>query len=79
MENIAPAISPPSGFGENKPVQQAVLDWVAEAATPTQPRTFSGDGSEAENRIYRRGLPQGVLIKSTRRKIPAVICTVPTE
>src|SRR5205807_6312083 len=28
MEDIAPAISAPGGIGENKPRNQAVLDWV---------------------------------------------------
>ena len=36
MDNIAPAISPPSGLGENKPANQAVLDWVQEVETLTR-------------------------------------------
>jgi phosphoenolpyruvate carboxykinase (GTP) len=50
MENIAPAISPPSNFGRNKPANQAVLDWVHEVELLTQPENiFWCDGSEAEN------------------------------
>ena len=50
MENIAPAISPPSNFGRNKPANQAVLDWVQEVELLTQPENiFWCDGSEAEN------------------------------
>ena len=30
MENLAPAIQPPSGIGDKKPTNQAVLDWVQE-------------------------------------------------
>jgi GTP-dependent phosphoenolpyruvate carboxykinase len=47
MENIAPALSAPSGIGENKPTNQAVLDWVHEVESLTQPENiFWCDGSE---------------------------------
>src|SRR5262245_342692 len=50
MENIAPAISAPSGIGVNKPANQAVLNWVREVESLTQPENiFWCDGSEAEN------------------------------
>ena len=72
MENIAPAISPPSGLGKNKPANPAVLDWVHEVELLTQPENiFWCDGSEAEN-DYLRGeaCRQGVLIKLNQEKKP---------
>ena len=72
MENIAPAISPPGGFGKNKPANQAVLDWVQEVATLTQPQNiFWCDGSEAENDyLLGEACRQGVLIKLNQEKNP---------
>ena len=50
MDNLAPAISPPSGIGDSKPSHQAVLDWVQEVARLTEPENiFWCDGSEKEN------------------------------
>ena len=50
MDNLAPAISPPSGIGDSKPAHQAVLDWVQEVARLTEPENiFWCDGSEKEN------------------------------
>ena len=50
MDNLAPAISPPSGIGDSKPTNQAVLDWVQEVARLTEPENiFWCDGSEKEN------------------------------
>ena len=50
MDNLAPAISPPSGIGDSKPTNQAVLDWVQEVARLTEPENiFWCDGSESEN------------------------------
>ena len=37
MKNIAPAISPPAGFGDQDTSNKAVLDWVEEIAALTQP------------------------------------------
>ena len=49
MKNIAPAISPPSGIGNNKPANQAVLDWVHEVELLAKPENiFWCDGSERE-------------------------------
>jgi len=72
MENIAPAISPPGDFGKNKPANQAVLDWVQEIATLTQPQNiFWCDGSEAENEyLLGEACRQGVLIKLNQEKNP---------
>src|SRR5438105_7665536 len=50
MKNIAPAISPPSGMGDNKPANKTVLDWVREVVSLIEPENiFWCDGSEAEN------------------------------
>lgn len=50
MDNLAPAISPPSGIGDSKPANQAVLDWVQEAVTLCEPENvFWCDGSDKEN------------------------------
>ena len=72
MENIAPAISPPGDFGKNKPANQAVLDWVQEIATLTQPQNiFWCDGSEAENEyLLGEACRQGVLIKLNQKNNP---------
>jgi phosphoenolpyruvate carboxykinase (GTP) len=72
MENIAPAISPPSGMGENKPANQAVLDWVHEVELLTQPENvFWCDGSEAENDyLLGEACRQGVLLKLNQEKNP---------
>jgi len=72
MENIAPAISPPSGMGENEPDNQAVVDWVEEVRSLTQPENvFWCDGSEAENDyLLGEACRQGVLIKLNQEKNP---------
>ena len=72
MENIAPAISPPSGMGHNKPANQAVLDWVHEVESLTQPENiFWCDGSEAENDyLLGEACRQEVLIKLNQEKAP---------
>jgi len=50
MKNVAPAIFPPSGIGGARPANQAVLDWVHEIATLTEPENiFWCDGSDREN------------------------------
>ncbi|MGI8889357.1 MAG: phosphoenolpyruvate carboxykinase (GTP) [Chthoniobacterales bacterium] len=72
MENIAPAISPPSGMGENKPAHKAVLDWVHEVESLTNPtNVFWCDGSEAENDyLLGEACRQEVLIKVNQEKDP---------
>jgi phosphoenolpyruvate carboxykinase (GTP) len=72
MENIAPAISPPSGMGDNKPANKAVLDWVQEVQSLTQPdNIFWCDGSEAENDyLIREACRQEILIKLNQEKDP---------
>jgi len=72
MENIAPAISAPSGMGENKPSNQAVLDWVHEVESLTKPANiFWCDGSEAENNfLLEEACRQGILIKLNPEKRP---------
>src|SRR5579884_1771628 len=37
MKNIAPAIFPPSGIGDKRPANPAVLDWVHDIATLAEP------------------------------------------
>ena len=70
--NIAPAISPPSGMGENKPANKAVLDWVHEVESLTTPENvFWCDGSEAENDyLLGEACQKGVLIKLDQEKRP---------
>ena len=76
MDNLAPAISPPSGIGDSKPSNQAVLDWVQEVARLTEPENiFWCDGSEKENDyLLGEAQRQGVVIKLNEEKIPAPIC-----
>ena len=65
MDNLAPAISPPSGIGDAKPTNQAVLDWVQEVARLTEPENiFWCDGSEKENDyLLEEAQRLGVLLK----------------
>ena len=72
MKDIAPAISSPSGIGDSKPTNQAVLDWVQEVSALTQPEnTFWCDGSEGENEfLLDQACRQDVLIKLNDRKVP---------
>jgi phosphoenolpyruvate carboxykinase (GTP) len=72
MGNVAPAISPPTGMGDNKPANKAVLDWVHEVESLTQPKNiFWCDGSEAENDyLLGEGCRQEVLIKLNQEKDP---------
>jgi len=72
MENIAPAIAPPSGMGERKSVNKAVLTWVHEVESLTAPENiFWCDGSEEEN-DYLLGAArrQGVVIQLNQEKAP---------
>src|SRR5437667_4910026 len=72
MKDIAPAISPPAGIGDAKPVNQAVLDWVQDVAKLTQPENiFWCDGSERENDyLLGEACRQDILIKLNDKKIP---------
>jgi phosphoenolpyruvate carboxykinase (GTP) len=72
MKDIAPAISWPSGLGDNKPANQAVIDWVEEVARLTQPQNvFWCDGSDRENEfLLDQACRQDVLIKLNDRKVP---------
>src|SRR5262245_63417426 len=72
MKNLAPAIFPPKGTGDTKPSNKAVLDWVHEIATLTQPQNiFWCDGSERENEfLIGESLKQNVLIKLNEKKLP---------
>ena len=72
MENIAPAISPPSGMGENKPANKAVLDWVHEVESLTNPENiFWCDGSAREDDyLLGEACRQEVLIKLNQEKHP---------
>lgn len=72
MDNLAPAISPPSGIGDAKPTHQAVLDWVAEVARLTEPQNiFWCDGSAKESDyLLEQGQRLGVLIKLNQDKNP---------
>src|SRR5438874_1486369 len=72
MKNLAPAIFPPNGIGDAMPENKAVLDWVHEIATLTQPENiFWCDGSERENEfLIAESLKQNVLIKLNQKKVP---------
>ena len=72
MKNLAPAIFPPKGIGDAKPSNKAVLDWVHEIATLTQPENiFWCDGSERENEfLIAESLKQNVLIELNEKKVP---------
>src|SRR5687767_4446163 len=72
MDNLAPAISPPSGIGDSKPTNQTVLDWVQEVARLTEPENiFWCDGSDEEN-AWLLGEAQrlGVVLKLNEQKKP---------
>ncbi|HEV3410622.1 MAG TPA: phosphoenolpyruvate carboxykinase (GTP) [Chthoniobacterales bacterium] len=72
MDDLAPAIHPPSGLGDNKPTHQAVLNWVQEVARLTEPEnTFWCDGSEKENAwLLEQAQRQGVVLKLNEQKLP---------
>ena len=72
MKDIAPAISPPAGRGDQPSTNQAVLDWVREVAGRTQAENiFWCDGSEAENSyLLEQALAQNVVIKLNDQKVP---------
>ena len=72
MKNVAPAIFAPNGIGDAKPDNQAVLDWVHEIGTLTNPENiFWCDGSDRENEfLVAESLKQDVLIKLNEKKVP---------
>jgi phosphoenolpyruvate carboxykinase (GTP) len=72
MDNIAPAIHPPSGIGDRKPRHQEVLDWVHEVSMLTQPENiFWCDGSEQENAyLLEQAQQQGIVLKLNEEKVP---------
>ncbi|MDQ6654350.1 MAG: phosphoenolpyruvate carboxykinase (GTP) [Verrucomicrobiota bacterium] len=72
MDNLAPAIHPPSGIGDHKPHLQEVLDWVQEVATLTKPENiFWCDGSARENAfLLEQAQQQGVVEKLNEEKLP---------
>src|SRR5437867_3858263 len=72
MKNIAPAISPPAGIGDSRPGNQAVLAWVREVESLTEPKNiFWWDGSDRENAfLLEQAVRQGVLIKLNEQKVP---------
>src|SRR5215469_878168 len=72
MTNFAPAIFPPSGIGDAKPANQAVLDWVQEIASLTEPENiFWCNGSDKENDfLIAESVNQNVLIKLNQKKVP---------
>ncbi|MGZ5537800.1 MAG: phosphoenolpyruvate carboxykinase (GTP) [Chthoniobacterales bacterium] len=72
MENLAPAIHPPSGIGDRKPTNQAVLDWVHEVELLTQPENiFWCDGSEKEHDyLLGEAQKQGIVLKLNEQKVP---------
>lgn len=72
MDNLAPAISPPSGFGDQAPPNQAVLDWVAQIARLAKPENvFWCDGSDRENDyLLEQAQRLGVVLKLNQEKNP---------
>src|SRR5437667_2702522 len=72
MKNVSPTILPQNGIGDAKPSNTAVLDWVNEIATLTQPENiFWCDGSERENEfLIAESLKQNVLIELNEKKAP---------
>ncbi len=72
MKDIAPAISPPTGIGDARPTNQAVLDWAQDVAKLTQPENvFWCDGSEDENDfLLEQAIRQNILLKLNDQKVP---------
>lgn len=72
MDNLAPAISPPSGLGDSESTNQAVLEWVQEVARLAEPKNiFWCDGSEQENEyLLEQAQLLGVLIKLDQERNP---------
>ena len=72
MKNVAPAIFAPNGIGDAKPDNRAVLDWVHEIGTLTNPENiFWCDGSDRENQfLLDQAVQRGVLLKLNEEKVP---------
>src|SRR5215831_16720319 len=72
MDNLAPAISPPTGLGDRAPSHQGVLDWVAQIGRLTKPENvFWCDGSERENEyLFEQAQRLGVVLKLNQEKHP---------
>ena len=72
MKNIAPAITPSPGLGQNEPANQAVRDWVQEIAALTRPENiFWCDGSDREHAfLLDQATRNNVLIKLNEEKVP---------
>lgn len=72
MDNLAPAITPPPGIGDNKPTHQGVLDWVQEAVRLCEPKNiFWCDGSDGENAcLVQEAQRQGIITKLNEEKVP---------
>src|SRR3954464_1609755 len=72
MKNIAPAIFPSGGIGDGKPGNKAVLHWVHEIASLTEPENiFWCDGSDREHEfLIAESLNQNVLIELNQKKVP---------
>src|SRR5947208_7315752 len=72
MKDIALAISPPTGIGDARPTNQAVLDWVQDVAKLTQPENiFWCDGSQRENDfLLEQAIRQNILLKLNDQKVP---------
>src|SRR5204862_3826863 len=72
MKDIAPAISPPTGIGDARPTNRAVLDWVQDVAKLTQPENiFWCDGSECENTfLLEQAMRQNIALKLNEKKVP---------
>ncbi len=72
MDNLAPAIHPPHGIGDQKPTNQQVLDWVHSVQSLATPENiFWCDGSKREN-DYLLGEAErlGVVQKLNEKKVP---------
>ncbi|MFN2475236.1 MAG: phosphoenolpyruvate carboxykinase (GTP) [Chthoniobacterales bacterium] len=72
MDQLAPAITPPSGIGDHKPSHKAVLDWVQEVTRLCEPENiFWCDGSEQENAyLLDQAQQQGIVRKLNQEKLP---------
>ncbi|MDQ2868288.1 MAG: phosphoenolpyruvate carboxykinase (GTP) [Verrucomicrobiota bacterium] len=72
MEKVVAALAPPPGFGDRRPQNKAVLDWVQSVAQLTKPENiFWCDGSEKENAfLLQEAEARGIVIKLNEQKVP---------